>query len=200
MEAFTRQELRLLKSLNTPQKIQKFLDGLSYHLDDTAWSPRLVLHHRTAHCFEGAVLAAAALRINGYPPLIVDLEAKNDTDHVIAVFRQAGGWGSIGVSNYPGCRYRDPVHRSLRELALSYFNEYFNHRREKTMRTYSRPVNLARFDKMNWMTSEKPIWFIAEHLVEIPHTSLLTPQMEKALVRLDERSYRAGIHGRLIEK
>lgn len=200
MQSLTREELRLLRSLSTPAKIQKFLDSLDYHLTDTAWSPRLVLRHRAAHCFEGAVLAAAALRVNGYPPLILDFEAKNDTDHVVAVFRQGRGWGAIGVSNYPGCRFRDPIYRSLRELALSYFNEYFNHRREKTMRTYSRPVNLKRFDRYNWMSSEKPIWYIAEYLVEIPHTPLLTPEMERLLTPLDRRSFQAGMHFRLLKK
>ncbi len=198
MQSLTREELRLLRSLSTPAKIQNFLDRLDYHLTNTAWSPRLVLRYRAAHCLEGAVLAAAALRINGYPPLILDMEAKNDTDHVIAVFRQAGGWGSIGVSNYPGCRYRDPIYRTLRELVLSYFNDYFNKRRQKTLRAYSRPVNLKRFDRYNWMSSEKPIWYIAEYLVGIPHTRLLTPAMERALRPLDRRSFQAGMDHRLL--
>jgi hypothetical protein len=93
-------------------------------LADTAWSPRKVLKEGTAHCLEGAVFAAAALRENGYPPLILDFEAVNDTDHVIAVFKQDGAWGAIGASNYPGCRFRAPVHKNLRELAISYFDDY----------------------------------------------------------------------------
>ena len=192
----TRGELRKLRSLNTPAKIQNYLDKIPYHLEDTAWSPRLVLQNESAHCFEGAVFAAAALCANGYPPLILDLEAVNDTDHVLTVFRQNGAWGAIAASNYPGCRFRAPIHRTLRELALSYFNDYFNNRRERTMRTYSRPVNLKRFDKLDWMTTEKPVWFIAEYLLEIPHTRLLTPKMERALTRVDERSYLAGTYGR----
>ena len=199
MESFSPGELRTLKSLDTPWKIQKFLNNLPYHLEDTAFSPRLVLRHRTAHCFEGAVFAAAALRVNGYAPLILDLEAVNDTDHVITPFQQHGAWGAIASSNYPGCRYRAPIYRTLRELALSYFNDYFNNRRERTMRTYSRPVNLKRFDKINWMTCEEPVWFIAEHLCEIPHTRLLTPRMERALTRVDERSYLAGTLGRRLK-
>ncbi len=196
MDTFSNSELRTLRSLNTPAKIQLYLDKIPYHLADTAWSPRLVLRHKTAHCLEGAIFAAAALRVNGYPPLILDLEAINDTDHVVAVFRQNGGWGAIASSNYPGCRYRAPIHRTLRELAISYFNDYFNKRRERTMRTYSRPVNLKRFDKKDWMTSENPIWYIAEHLVVIPHSQLLTAKMIKSLTRIDERSYLAGTLGR----
>src|SRR5215831_9246706 len=168
---FTPAELRKLRSLKDPHGIQRFLDDMPYHLADTSWSPRRVLREETSHCFEGAMLAAAALRVNGYPPLIVDLEADRDTDHVVTIYRMDGHWGSIAKSNYTGCRYREPVYRSLRELAMSYFDTYFNLRGERSLRRYSRPVNLARFDHRNWMTTEKPIWFIAEHLCDIPHIS-----------------------------
>jgi hypothetical protein len=142
------------------------------------------------------MFAAAALRVNGYPPLILDLEAENDTDHVIAIYRVKGYWGAIAKSNYTGCRYREPVYRSLRELALSYFDVYFNLRRERSLRTFSRPVNLSRFDNRNWMTTDKPLWFIAEYLFGIHHYRLLAPGMEKTLHRLDDRSFRAGCLGR----
>jgi hypothetical protein len=194
---FTPSELRKLRSLDTPSKIQGFLDSIPYHLAMTAWSPRTVLRERSAHCLEGAVFAAAALRVNGYAPLIFDLEADNDTDHVLAVYRQAGGWGAIGSSNYSGCRFRSPVHKTLRELALSYFNDYFNLRGERTLRTYSRPVDLARFDSRGWMTTERPIWYIPEYLLEIPHAQLLTPGMKRALTRVDRRSIGAAMHGYL---
>jgi len=193
--SFTPKELKSLTALQTPAKIQAFLDKIPYHVASTAWSPRLVLQNKSAHCLEGAIFAAAALRVNGFPPLILDLEAVQDSDHVIAVYRQNGGWGAIGSSNYAGCRYRSPVYRSLRELALSYFEGYFNLRRERTLRTFSQPVNLKRFDSRNWMTTEEPVWFIAEHLLNIPHTKLLTPKMERGLVRLDDRSYKAGLTG-----
>src|SRR6266403_1139310 len=185
---FTPEELRQLRALKTPVGVQRFLDDMPYHLAGTAWSPRKVLHERTAHCLEGAIFAAAALRVLGFPPLILDLEADQDTDHVLAVFKMRGHWGAIAKSNFSGCRYREPVYRTLRELALSYFNIYFNLRFERTLRRYSRPVNLARFDHLNWMTTNKPVWFIAEHLCEIPHISLLTSSMKKNLNRLDPRS------------
>jgi hypothetical protein len=193
--SFTPGELRKLRSFGTPAKIQKFLDNIPYHVAPTAWSPRKVLREKTAHCLEGAIFGAAALRANGHPPLIIDLEAINDTDHVIAVYRQNGGWGAIATSNYASCRYRSPVYRSLRELALSYFEGYFNLRGERTLRTFSKPVNLKIFDAKKWMTSEDPIWFVAEHLLEIPHTDLITPKMEKALIRVDQRSFKAGLYG-----
>src|SRR2546426_3003677 len=185
---FTRSELRTLRALRTPGGIQRFLDDLPYNLAITSRSPRVVLHDRTASCLEGGIFAAAALRVLGFPPLIFDLEADQDTDHVIAIFKVRESWGAVAKSNFTGCRYREPVYRSLRELAMSYFNIYFNLRFERTLRRYSRSVNLARFDHLHWMTSEKPVWFIAEHLCEIPHISLLTPTMKRNLTRVDRRT------------
>ena len=196
---FSPAELRKLRSLRTPHGIQRFLDNLPYHLADTAWSPRRVLRERTAHCFEGAIFAAAALRANGYPPLIFDLEAEQDTDHVIAIYRQRGHWGALAKSNYSGCRYREPVYRTLRELALSYFDVYFNLRGDRSLRTYSRPVNLRRFDHYAWMTTEEPIWFIANYLFDVHHYRLITPAMAKNLHRLDKRSYQAGLLGHRVK-
>jgi hypothetical protein len=192
---FTPSERRTLRALKTPAGVQRFLDELPYNLSFTARSPRKVLHDRTASCLEGGIFAAAALRELGFPPLIFDLEADHDTDHVVAIFKVRGHWGAVAKSNFAGCRYREPVYRSLRELAMSYFNIYFNLRWERTLRRYSRPVNLARFDYLSWMTTDKPIWFIAEHLCEIPHIRLLTPAMEKKLTRVDSRTVRAEMVG-----
>jgi hypothetical protein len=165
---------------------------MPYHLADSAWSPRLVLRENTSHCYEGALFAAAALRVIGYPPLILDLEAEHDTDHVIAVYRVDGHWGALAKSNFTGCRYREPVYRSLRELALSYFDTYFNLRGERTLRTFSRPVHMRRFDPLHWMTTEQPVWFVAEYLLTISHYPLITRAQAKRLHRLDGRSFRAG--------
>ncbi|MEY2557765.1 MAG: hypothetical protein QOE34_1190 [Verrucomicrobiota bacterium] len=184
----TPSELRTLRALKTPAGIQRYLDDMPYHLAGTAWSPRMVLREKTAHCLEGAAFAAAALRVLGFPPLIFDLEADQDTDHVIAIFKLRGHWGAVAKSNFSGCRYREPVYRSLRELALSYFNIYFNLRGERTLRRYSRPVNLARFDHLDWMTTEKNIWFIAEYLCDIAHRPLLKRGLEKHLTRIDPRT------------
>ena len=118
-------EMRALKALKTPEKIQRFLDSeIAYNEElqgETIRSPRRVLRDKLAHCLEGALLAAAALRVQGFPPLLLDLEAVHDDDHVLAVFRQQGHWGAIAKSNYSGLRLREPVYRSLRELAMSYF-------------------------------------------------------------------------------
>jgi hypothetical protein len=189
-------ELRKLRSLKDPDGVQRFLDDMPYHLGDTAWSPRRVLHENTSHCFEGAIFAAAALRVLGYPPLIFDMEAEHDTDHVLAIYKFRGHWGCIAKSNYTNCRGREPVYRSLRELAMSYFQIYFNMRRRRSLRTYSRPVNLQRFDSLNWMTTDKPIWFIVYHLLEIPHSKLVTRAMVNRLHRVDERTFNGEILGK----
>jgi hypothetical protein len=192
---FPRAELRSLRALKTPAGIQRFLDKLPYNLGYTARSPRKVLHDGMASCLEGGIFAAAALRVLGFQPLIFDLEADRDTDHVVAIFKVGQGWGALAKSNFTGCRYREPVYRTLRELAMSYFNIYFNLRFERTLRRYSRPVNLARFDRLHWMTTDKPVWFIAEHLLEIPHISLLTPAMEKRLTHVDLRTIKGEMFG-----
>src|SRR5881296_4691960 len=192
---FTSSELRTLRALKTPAGIQRFLDDLPYNLSFTARSPQKVLRDRTASCLEGGIFAAGALRVIGFPPLIFDLEAEQDTDHVVAIFKIRGHWGAVAKSNFTGCRYREPVYRTLRELAMSYFNIYFNLRFERTLRRYSGAVNLARFDHLNWMTTEKPIWFIAEHLCQIPHIPLITPAMEKNLTRVDPRTVTSEMVG-----
>src|SRR5437868_7748332 len=173
VNGFSPLELRKLRALKTPAGVQRFLDSLPYHLADTAWSPRKVLQEKTAHCLEGAIFAVAALRVLGFPPLLWDLEAVNDTDHVLAIFKVGGCWGAVAKSNFSGCRYREPVYRTLRELAMSYFNIYFNLRGERTLRRYSQPVDLSRFDDRHWITSERSIWFRSEE-----HTSELQSRFD----------------------
>ncbi len=192
---WTAKESRQLRALKTPVGIQRFLDGLPYHLAGTAWSPRRVLREQTAHCLEGAIFAAAALRVLGFPPLIWDLEAEHDTDHVLALYRIGGCWGAVATSNFTSCRFREPIYRTLRELALSYFNTYFNLRGERTLRRYSRPVNLSRFDRQHWMTAEKSIWFVPNYLCDISHTPLLTSKQARRLTRIDARTLAAEMLG-----
>jgi hypothetical protein len=193
----TAAERRALRQLSTPAKMQAFLDRIPYNLERdgaTMRSPRRVLRDRTAHCFEGAVLAAAALRVAGEPPLLVDLEAVRDDDHVLAVYRKHGLWGSVAISKFAGLRSREPVYRTIRELVLSYFEHYYNDAGEKTLRAYSRPVDLSRFDRIGWMTTEDDLWPIAAYLADIPHTAILPPS---ALRRrwMDARLRAAGLVG-----
>jgi hypothetical protein len=196
---FTPAERAVFRRLSTPGKVQRFLDcELAYNKEPdgaTCRSPRRVLRDRTAHCMEGALLGAAALRMLGHPPLLLDLEAVRDDDHVLAVFRVRGHWGAVAKSNYSGLRYRDPVYRTLRELAMSYFEHYYNLRREKTLRRYSRLVNLRRFDSMGWMTAERDVWAIPEYLCEIAHRPLLPTRPAPRLEKVDDRLFAAGLVG-----
>ena len=194
---FTPAEIRALCGLRTPHGVQRALDEMKYHHASTAWSPRRVLHERAAHCLEGAVFAAAALRVLGFPPLLLDLEAVQDTDHVLAVYQVRGHWGAIAKSNFAGLRYREPVYQSVRELVMSYFEGYINLRGDRTLRAYSDPVNLARFDRgrPGWMTTDGDLWWVAEHLVGVRHTRLLSRAMIARLHRVDRRSLDAGLVG-----
>jgi hypothetical protein len=192
---FHAREVSVLRRLNTPERIQRFIDDLDYNKEEdgpTCRSPRRVLRDRLAHCLEGALFGAAALRVQGWDPLLLDLEAVRDDDHVLAIFRQRGCWGAIAKSNYAGLRFREPVYRSLRELAMSYFEHYYNPDGEKTLRTYSRPVNLRRFDRIDWMTAEQDLWPISDYLFSIPHKRLLTSGIVRNLNRMDARLMAAG--------
>ena len=194
---FTPAELRTLRSLKTPARIQKFIDAIEYKYEDTAGSPRRVLRERKGHCMEGAMVAAAALRVNGHPPLLMDLEAVHDDDHVLALYREHGLWGAVAKSNYAGLRFRSPVYRTLRELALSYVEHCFNLRGERTLRAYSVPVKLAPLDGKGWMTSEDEVWCVVEKLIAAKHYPLFPDEVARSLPRLDRRSFEAGIHGRV---
>ena len=188
-------ELSVLRRLDTPERIQRFLDDVDYNKEEggpTCRSPRRVLRDRLAQCLEGALFGAAALRVQGWEPLLLDLEAVRDDDHVLAIFRQRGCWGAVAKSNYAGLRSREPVYRSLRELAMSYFEHYYNPEGEKTLRSYSRPVNLRRFDRIDWMTAEQDLWPISDYLFRIPHKRLLTSSVVRNLNRMDARLMAAG--------
>ncbi len=196
MHGFDPGELRILGRLTTPTRIQDFLDALPMNFEkggDTCRSPRRVLRDRTAQCMEGAMLAAAALRIAGYPPLVVDLKAsKDDYDHVIAVYQIRGFWGAISKTNHGVLRYREPVYRSVRELAMSYFHEYTNDAGIKTLRSYSRPVDLSRFDGRGWMTDEEDVWDIPGYLDDVRHFPVVTRAQVKGLRRADGMEKKVG--------
>lgn len=190
-------DTRTLRALKTPVRIQQFIDDLTYQYANTAGSPQRVLRERKGHCMEGALVAAAALRMQGHPPLLMDLEAVHDDDHVIALYRERGLWGGIAKSNFAGLRFRSPVYRTLRELALSYFEHYYNLRGERTLRAYSVPVNLTRLDNQNWMTAEDDVWCVPELLIDARHYPLFPDKVARSLPRLDRRSFEAGMHGRV---
>lgn len=175
------EELRILKTLDSSNKIQGFLDKINYNAIIETRSPRCVMKHKRANCMEGALFAAACLQYIGYLPLVLDLKAENDDDHVIAVFKLKGCWGAIAKSNFTTIRYREPVYRNLRELAMSYFDMYFNTIGEKTLRSYSFPQNLNRFNYMKWTTTEEDLDLIGNYLTGVRHIPLINPEQVRNL-------------------
>lgn len=194
-----RAERSALKALRTPHRIQRFLDEMPYNIEKdgaTCYSPLEALRHNRAHCMEGALVAAAALRLAGYPALLLDLESVRDDDHVLAIYRRGGHWGALAKSNYAGLRSREPVYRTLRELALSYFEHYYNLKGEKTLRAFgTRPVNLSRFDARGWVTDPEPVWYIPEYLCTVAHTRLVSAGQLRMLAPMDRRLFEAGLTG-----
>ena len=188
-------ERRAFARLDRPAAIQRFLDEVPYSCEPVYRSPRSVLRDRLAHCFDGALFAAAALRRLGLPPLLVDLRATRDDDHLLAIYRVGGHLGAVAQSNFAALRYREPIFRTLRELVLSYFEGYFNLEGEKTLRSYSRPLDLGTLDHVEWMTCDDRLEVIAERLDEIRHFPLLTPAMIRGLAPVDARSFQSGTVG-----
>ena len=199
MFGLTPAELRQFRKLSSPRKVQRFLDkDIRYNVEqggETCRSPRRVLRDRLAHCFEGALFAAAAMRVNGRKPLIIDLVAHRDDDHVIAVFKEHGLWGAVAQSNYSGLGYRAPVYRTVRELVMSYFEEYFNHAKEYTLRAFSMPLNISRWDYLGWMTAEKELFILSELLKDIRHYPLIPEGLRLGGIR--PRVYKAGCVGQV---
>jgi hypothetical protein len=194
-ETRSRELKLLLKNLDTPFKIQEFLDSIPYNSTERTLSPLIVMKEKMAHCMDGGMFAAAALRNLGYPPLIVDLEADNDDDHIIAVFREGKCWGAIAKSNTTVLRFREPVYRSLRELAMSYFDLYYNLNSQKTLRSYSRVIDLSRFDDRDWETTEEDLEFIGDYTFKVKHYRLITDQQERKLNKVPKYLYDAGFEG-----
>jgi hypothetical protein len=192
---FNCDELGELRRLDSPARLQAFLDAIPYSVEERYRSPRSVLQDRKAHCFDGALFAAAGLRRLGYRALVTDMFADNDDEHLIAPFTLDGYWGAVAKSNFVGLRFREPVYRSLRELVLSYFEVYFNAKHEKTLRSYTRPLDLGVFDRYNWMVDDDSLELIAERTDRLHRIPLLTPRMVAFLSLVDERSYRAGMLG-----
>jgi len=189
-------ERRIWSQLTSPIMIQAFLDKLPYSMETGYRCPLRVLRERVAHCFDGALFAAAALRRLGNPPLILNMISNNeDDDHILALYKRDGYWGAIAKSNFAGLRFREPVYRTLRELVMSYFEQFYNVERKKTLRSYTMPLHLKAFDKFNWMRSDPPIEKIGSRLDEIRKVHILTRGMIAGLSIIDERSYRAGLVG-----
>ncbi len=192
----TPDESALLESLATPAAIQAYLDATPYSPEDHDRCPLNVIRDRVAHCLDGGLFAAMALRRLGYPALIVDLlpEPDMDDDHVLAVFRKGKGWGAIAKSNFIGLRYREPVYRDLRELVMSYFEDFFNVDGLKTLRGYTLPLNLAQFDRFGWTWQDEGVKPIVQRMGQIRRFSIIDARAPIAgIMHVDDLSYRAGM-------
>lgn len=196
MFGLDKSELRVLRRLSTPIKIQDFLDQIPLNWEkagETYYSPRQVLRENKAHCFEGALLACTALWLRGEEPLLLDLKAKGDDDHVVALYQRNGYWGAISKTNHASLRFRDPIYKNLRELALSYFHEYFNNSNgKKTLFSYTpKPFSLKKFGT-DWITSETDLDYLVDELDHFKHQELV-PSKNKRLIRpADKLERRAG--------
>jgi hypothetical protein len=196
MFGLTADELRMFRKLITPPKIQDFLDRLPINFElkgETCMSPRRVLRERTAHCMEGAMFAALALRLIGQRPLVLDLKVTDDDDdHVVAVFEHRGHFGAISKTNHGTLRYRDAVYKTIRELVMSYFHEYTEPKGRKILRSYSRLVDLSRFDCRGWMTAEEDIFYIPEYIDGVRHYPVIRRAHVPRLRRADAMERKVG--------
>jgi len=190
MNFFTKKEIALMQKLNTPAKVQDFLNTLKFNFEedgiDTLKSPVNVLREKNAHCMEGALLGAYILSIHGFKPLILHLKTtKSDFDHVVALFKENRLWGALSKTNHGVLRYREPIYENIRELVMSYFHEYFLDSGVKTLRKYSKPLDLNVFEK-NWMLEDRDLWEIDEELDKIKHYDIAPKKVYKKLRLADK--------------
>ena len=187
----------VLRSLKSPAAVQEYLDSIPYKAVELDRSPLQVMTDGQAHCLDGGIFAALALWRIGFRPLILDLVPAPgmDDDHVLALFQMDGTWGALAKSNYPILRYREPVYRSLRELAMTYFEFFFSLQHEKTLRAYTRPLNLSHFQDPSWMWDEQGVNKISKRLYSLKATPLITEKSAQLLTLSDERTYKAGTYG-----
>ncbi|HEX9970567.1 MAG TPA: hypothetical protein VGD14_00715 [bacterium] len=196
IQQLSNSEQKLMAKLNSPSKIQSFLDELTYSSEEIYRCPLRALRDRIAHCFDGSLFGAAALRLIGYPPLILDMVPNDrDDDHILALYKANGHWGAVAKSNFVGLRFREPVYRNLRELVMSYFEQYYNVATEKTLRAYTLPLNLKIFDKFNWMIRDDHLERIAIRLDQLRKIPVITSEMAAGLSLVDPRSSESGLVG-----
>lgn len=188
-------QLHTLATLRTPLDVQAYLDDTPYSTQPIYRCPARVMQDRRAHCFDGATLAVAALKHHGVRAALLDLRAVRDDDHVLAVYRQDGLWGCVAKSNFVGLRSRQPVHRSLRELVMTYFEPYYNMDGERVLRSFSPPLDPDRLGLGDWRTQDRYMKNLAAHLDRAAHTPLLTSGAIRRLPLVDERTYKANMLG-----
>lgn len=187
----------VLEKFKRPMDVQDYLDSLFYDGADINRTADQVVEQQRAHCLDGGIFAALALRRLGYRPLIIDLvpAPNTDDDHVLAVFKRHGGWGAVAKSNYVGIRYREPVYRSFRELVMTYFEPYYSINGKRTLRGYTRALDLSRYDYLRWWESHAGLEAVIKRLYSLKSIPLLDPNIIPELTRVDKKSYDAGMLG-----
>ena len=193
--AWTKRELSTLAKMRTPAAVQDYLDKLPYRCEDGHLSARAALRDGRAHCFDGSLLAAAALRRHGFTPFLVDLCAVRDDDHMICAYQHRGRWGAVAKSNFPGLRLREPIFRTVRELVLSYFEFYFNMKGEKSLRSFSRPLRLPDPRRLDWECDDSVGDILVVRLGEIRHYELVEASQERSLRKVDRRLFDSQLLG-----
>ena len=193
---WTPQERKLIKRFRRPIDIQAFLDQADYNKSAITLFPGEVLRKRKAHCFDGALFAAMVMNTLGHPALLMDLRAVRDDDHVLCIFKRGGCFGAIAKSNYTGLRYREPIYRSLRELAVSYFDGYFNLKRERSLREFSELLDLRTLKPLAWDSGQAFFFDLATKLDSLKHHRIFPKATTRGLTPVDLRSFRAGKLGR----
>ncbi len=196
-QLLTANELNQMREMNTPFLIQQFLDSIVYPAGERNRSPIEVLRERQAHCLDGGLFAVAALRRIGYAALIVDMQPEpgTDDDHVLALFQEFNCWGAVAKSNFSGLRFREPVYPTIRELVLSYFDDFFNIKGQKTLRSYTAPINMEAFDDVHWMTEASGVDKVEMYLKTVELIPLISTEQAEYLSAVDERSFKAGTLG-----
>lgn len=192
---WTRGESAILRRISNPDKAQSFIDALPYRCEDGHLSAKAALRDGRAHCFDGALLAAAALSQGGFSPRLIDLCATRDDDHIICAFQYRGRWGAVAKSNFPGLRFREPVYVTPRELVLSYFEFYFNLEGEKSLREFSEPLRLPARSRLDWECDDSCGDTVVELLSAQRHYRILRPRQERGLRQMDNRLYRSQLLG-----
>jgi len=197
LEKLSESEKRTFTGLQTPMQIQAYLDSIPYSAEERNRCPMHVLRDQQAHCLDGGLMAAAALRSIGYPPLLVDIlpEPGQDDDHVLAIFERHGRFGALAKSNFTGLRFRSPVYRTIRELVMSYFDMFFNVNGQRTLRGYTVTLDLAKMDRFDWMGTDEGADAVEERFHRLRRYPVITNQIAAELSPLDQRSYDTGMQG-----
>jgi hypothetical protein len=196
-ECLTPVQREIWESLHSPADIQAFLDETLYSTEDVDRSPLSVMRDRVAHCLDGGLFAAAALRRLGYPPVLVDLlpDPGADDDHVLAIYKRRGCFGAVAKSNFVTLRFREPIYRTLRELIMTYFEVYFDVQGNKTLRSYTTPLNLTQFDRQDWLCNDETAWAIERRFATLRRTPLIDAEAAANLTQVDPLSYESGMLG-----